>query len=320
MARPRLVCVGLAAVDLVAHVDAPLTVGVKQFATSLTTAFGGPATTAAAAAARLDVDVVLVAPIGDDERASALVDALAEAGVDRTGLVVRAGVASATSLVVVTGDGERTIVNATPAELLAPPSGAEAATIGALVRRADAVLVDVRWPGAAHVALTAARERGIPALLDLDRTTAERRHDVRELAALASHVVASQDALADVLGVAPDAMDVEDALDALAELAGAGMVGVTLGAQGMRWRGPAAGGPEGDHGWVPAFTVEVVETLGAGDVWHGAFAAGLARGRDVADAATDAAAAAALRCTRRGAWAILPDVAAVAALRAAAGR
>jgi sulfofructose kinase len=320
MARPRLVCVGLAVVDLVAHVDAPLTVGVKQFAASLTTAFGGPATTAAAAAARLDVDVVLVAPIGDDERAAALLDALATAGIGRTGLVVRPGLVSATSLVVVSRDGERTIVNATSAELLAPPDGTEATAIDALVRGADAVLVDVRWPSAARVALEAARERGIPALLDLDRTTAERRDDVRGLVALATHVVASQDGLADVLGVAPDALEVEAALDALAELAGAGMVGVTLGARGMHWRSAAAAGSDGGHGWVPAFRVEVVETLGAGDVWHGAFAAGLARGREVADAATDASAAAALRCTRRGGWETLPDAAEVASLRAAEGR
>jgi sulfofructose kinase len=316
--RPRLVCVGLAVVDLVAHIDAPLRAGMKQFATSFTTAFGGPATTAAAAAARLGVDTVLVAPVGDDERAAALRAALAAAHVDTSALVVRPGVASATSVVVVSGDGERTIVNATASELLAPPDAAAAAAIRVLVAGAQAVLVDVRWPGAARIALEAARAAGVPALLDLDRTTAEHRDDVRALAALASHVVASHDALADVLddaGTSDEDRDVDAALESLASVAQDGMVGITRGAHGLRWRHV-----DGPGGAVPAFDVEVVETLGAGDVWHGAFAAALARGADVADAATDASAAAALRCTRRGAWETLADAEEVAALRTRVGR
>ena len=317
--RPRLVCVGLAVVDLVAYIDAPLRAGMKQFASSFTTAFGGPATTAAAAAARLGVDTVLVAPVGDDERATALRAALTAAHVDASALVVRQGVASATSVVVVSGDGERTIVNATASELLAPPDAAAAAAIRVLVAGAQAVLVDVRWPAAARIALEAARAAGVPALLDLDRTTAEHRDDVRALAALASHVVASHDALADVLDDGPTASDedhdVDAALEGLASVAQDGMVGITRGAHGLRWRHV-----DGPDGAVPAFDVEVVETLGAGDVWHGAFAAALARGADVAEAATDASAAAALRCTRRGAWETLADAEEVAALRTRVGR
>jgi len=333
--RPRLVCVGLAVVDLVAHIDAPLRAGVKQFASSFTTVFGGPATTAAAAAARLGVDAVLVAPVGDDEHAADLRAALVAERVDADALVVRPGVASATSLVVVSGDGERTIINATSPELLVAPSEAQAQAIRALVAGAQAVLVDVRWPAAARIALEAARAARVPALLDLDRTTAEHRDDVRGLAALASHVVASQDALADVLDGAPGGAasgavsdedhDVDAALDALATLARDGMVGITRGAHGMRWRsvdgrGPEAQGAQVRRAEVPAFRVEVVETLGAGDVWHGAFAAALARGLEVDDAATDASAAAALRCTRRGAWDTLADADEVAALRAREGR
>lgn len=305
---PRLVCVGLAVVDLVAHIDAPLRAGGKQFASSFTTVFGGPATTAAAAAARLGVDTVLIAPVGDDERATALRAALVDAGVDASALVVRPGVASATSLVVVSGDGERTIVNATPPALLAAPSGAEADAIRALVADARAVLVDVRWPASARIALEAARTAGVPAVLDLDRTTAGHRDDVRALAALASHVVASRDALADVLDGVPEgalaAHDVEDALDGLVELAGGGMVGITLGPEGVVWRdGDGTAGADAPRA-VPA-----VETLGAGDVWHGAFAASLARDLPVAAAVVLANVAAALRVSRSGGWDALADLA-----------
>jgi hypothetical protein len=66
--RPTLLCVGIAVVDVVAHANGALVPGVKQFADRIVTTYGGPATTAAAAAARLGVTVELVAAVGDDER------------------------------------------------------------------------------------------------------------------------------------------------------------------------------------------------------------------------------------------------------------
>jgi sulfofructose kinase len=320
--RPRIVCVGLAVVDLVAHVDAPLVTGVKQFASELTTVFGGPATTAAVTAARLGADVTLIAPVGDDERAEALRRALLRSGVEVGRLVVRSDAPTSTSLVVVSRDGERTIVNVSSPLLLAAPSAEESAAIAEAALAADAVLVDVRWPGAARIALDSARAAGVPAVLDLDRTTAEQREGIRALIGRATHVVGSYDAVTDVLGPTAggsgrppdgsDASDVPAGLAALATLAGDGFVGVTRGEQGMWWRAGTT------SGHVPAFEVDVVETLGAGDVWHGAFIAGLAHGLDALEAATDATAAAALRCTRRGGWDTLPDRQDIDRLRATA--
>ena len=53
-------------------------------------------------------------------------------------------------------------------------------------------------------------------------------------------------------------------------------------------------------GCVPGYEVEVLDTLGAGDIWHGAFSLGLAEGQDEIDAARFANAVAALKCTRLG--------------------
>ena len=58
---------------------------------------------------------------------------------------------------------------------------------------------------------------------------------------------------------------------------------------------------------MPAFAVEVVDTTGAGDVFHGAFALALAEGRTEDHALRFAAAAAAVKCTRRGGRAGIPD-------------
>lgn len=310
--RPMLLCVGLAVVDVVTHVPGALVAGVKQFADRITTAYGGPATTAAAAAARLGVDVELVAALGDDDRGYALRAALEVRGVGTGGMVVRDGVSTATSLVIVTPDGERTIVNATDPRLREPLGPDEAAALMARAGGVDAVLVDVRWPAAAALALAAAARSAVPGVLDLDRTDAGEHDRVRGLARAASHVVASRDALDDLLaaaglpavGASPDR-----ALDALQEVADGGMVAVTLGADGVAWRDV-----DGTAGVAAPPPVTAVETLGAGDVWHGAFAAALARRTPVAQAVVSANAAAALRVSRVGGWDALADLDEVAAL------
>jgi sulfofructose kinase len=310
--RPTLLCVGIAVVDVVTHVPGALVAGVKQFADRITTAYGGPATTAAAAAARLGVEVDLVAAIGDDDRGYALRAALEVRGVGTGGMVVREGVPTATSLVIVTPDGERTIVNATDRRLRAALDPEDAAATIGRAGSVDAVLADVRWPAAAALALASAAQSAIPGVLDLDRTDAGEHDRVRGLARAASHVVASHDALDDLLlatGLPPVGASTEAALDALAELAGGGMVAVTLGADGVAWRDV-----DGTSGVAAPPPVTAVETLGAGDVWHGAFAAALARRESVATAVTHANAAAALRVSRSGGWDALADLAEVEAL------
>jgi sulfofructose kinase len=315
-ARPRLLCVGIAVVDVVTHVPGALVPGVKQFAERITTLYGGPATTAAAAAARLGVDTWLVAVVGDDDRGLALRSELDARGVATGGMLVRSGVPTATSLVIVTPDGERTIVNATDPRLRAPLAPDEAAAMMGRAAEVDAVLVDVRWPAAAALALAAAAQAAVPGVLDLDRTDAGEHDRVRGLARAASHVVASRDALDDLLATAGappvDASSdasVEAALDALAELAGGGMVAVTLGAAGVAWRDV-----DGSAGLAAPPAVTAVETLGAGDVWHGAFAAALARREPVVRAVLVANAAAALRVSRTGGWDALADLTEVGSL------
>ncbi|MCL2812069.1 MAG: PfkB family carbohydrate kinase [Clostridia bacterium] len=69
-------------------------------------------------------------------------------------------------------------------------------------------------------------------------------------------------------------------------------------------------GPEG-YFELPAFAVDVVDTVGAGDVYHGAFAAALVQGMGAKEAARYASATAAIKCTRIGGRAGIPDNATV---------
>jgi sulfofructose kinase len=71
---------------------------------------------------------------------------------------------------------------------------------------------------------------------------------------------------------------------------------------------------------VPAPEVEAVDTLGAGDVFHGAYALAISEGRDIGSAARFATLAAAIKCTRSGGRAGSPTRAEVAAFAARAPR
>ncbi len=99
---------------------------------------------------------------------------------------------------------------------------------------------------------------------------------------------------------------VEGDLRRLAELGGKAPM-VTLGAEGCIWL------EGGEVCRLPAFKVEVVDTTGCGDVFHGAFTFGLARGWEVARNARFASATAALKCRALGVRTGIPSYAEVAA-------
>lgn len=112
---------------------------------------------------------------------------------------------------------------------------------------------------------------------------------MRDLAEAASHVVFSAQGLRNFTGA-----ESPEAGLLMAQAALPGWVAVTDGARGMAYM---------DHGrvaWLVAPKVDVVDTLGAGDVWHGAFTLGLAEGMTEMEAACFAHAAAALKCTAFG--------------------
>src|SRR5205085_12137747 len=69
-------------------------------------------------------------------------------------------------------------------------------------------------------------------------------------------------------------------------------VGITIGPRGYMWL------EDGSLKHAPGHRVDAIDTLGAGDVFHGAYALAIAEGRPVAEAAGFANAAAALKCTR----------------------
>lgn len=295
-----VLCVGHAVQDHVYTLPRLPVGGSKNRASGFASVGGGPAATAAVAVARLGGAARLAARVGDDEVAGEIERELRGHGVDCALLRRFPGRASSRSAVFVDGAGERMIVNHTDPAMPADPSWLAEVDLAGV----DAVLADVRWPDGAAVMLARAKAAGLPAVLDADVPLPQ----ASPLPRAATHVAFSLPGLRDHLGLSADApLGIEDCAAALQRIArdtGA-WCAVTLGAEGVLHVDGASPADRGEAGGPkvarsPAFPVTAVDTLGAGDVWHGAFALALAEGADEAAAVRAASAAAAIKVTRPG--------------------
>jgi sulfofructose kinase len=276
----RVLCAGIATLDQVFALDAMPIVPEKYRAADLVVTTGGTAANAAVAVARLGGEAVFWGALGDDRLGDEIVAGLEAEGVDCAGVRRVEGRRSPLSAILVDRAGERLVISHSDPEL----PGATDHLPERLPAGVDAVLGDTRWQaGSAHV-FRLARAAGVPALLDGDRAPRQRP----ELLELATHVAFSMQGLRDLTGL-------DDPGAALAALPPArAWVAVTNGAEGVFVRDGGA------VVRVPAFPVAAVDTLGAGDTWHGAFVLALAEGMGERDAVRFACAAAAIKCTRPG--------------------
>jgi sulfofructose kinase len=283
----RVLCVGHAVQDYVFSVAVLPTQAEKYRATGFATVGGGPAATAAVAIAKLGGIAQLAARVGDDAVATTIEQELRGYGVDCQLLRRHAGCQSSLSAVFIDPAGERMIVNHTDPQL--PRSADWLDQIG--LQGVDAVLADVRWPEGAARILARARAAGLPAVLDADVPAPEGDALLRA----ATHLAFSAPGLREFAG----ADEPEQALVDVARRFGAWCC-VTLGERGVWCMDGRSGGAAPTLERVPAFQVRAVDTLGAGDVWHGAFALALAEGATELAAVRAASAAAAIKVTRQG--------------------
>ncbi len=280
--KPRAIAVGAVCATRIYQVEAVPPPPAKVLAQRMVQVVDGMALSAACAFARLGGDAAIWARCGDDAQGMATRESLRAEGINVDGLHTVAGSASSQAAVIVDARGERLVV---PFHDPAVDRSAHWLPLQS-VADADIVLCDVRWVEGAHAALLAARQAGIPGMLDGD--TAPR--DVLEaLVPLATHAVFSDAGLLAFTGLT----DVDVALLQVARRH-AGHVGASCGAAGYAWV------ESGQVRRVPAPTVPVVDTLAAGDVFHGAFALALVEGLSVQAAARWACHAASIKCTRFG--------------------
>ena len=200
-------------------------------------------------------------PAGEDASGDRVLAALAREHVDCSGCKRIAGVSTALSAIFIDARGERMIVTYRDDRL----ATATPADPQRLVAAADAVLADNRFPEFVRPICIAARARGLTVVLDADRPT----EVSDDLFRIATHVVFSSECLRATTGL-------DDLPAALERIAGAtpSFLAVTNGPQDVLWLDGRA------LRRSPVFAIHAVDTLGAGDVFHGAFTLALAEDRD----------------------------------------
>jgi sugar/nucleoside kinase (ribokinase family) len=281
---PRILCIGIPVRDLTFRVEAVPERGSKANATHLAEICGGNALNAAIAIARLGGRVAFAGPMGEASETSSgfILDRMAAEGIETSQIVRMPDVTTPVSAIIIDVTGERTLtIYRDPALWTVKLPHADE-----LLADCRAVLVESRCASFCADLCTEARRRGIPVIVGVDRAMSLQE----SLLTAASHLLFASEQVQETAGIADDG----EALKHLARLTPA-FLAATRGPRGTIWLNETGALEE-----TPAFPVQAVDTLGAGDVFHGAFTLRLAEGGVLREALQFAAAAAALKCTRHG--------------------
>lgn len=257
--------------------------------------YGGQVATALATCAAFGLRAAYAGTAGTDEDSERLMAALAARGVDTSLTVRRPGGSQFAAILIDDSSGERIVLWDRPEALHLQD---EDLPVSAL-RSARVVLVDDVDARASVAAARCAREAGGLVVTDLDHVTPH----TEELIRMASHPIMSEHLPAALTGE----HDPERALRRLRQW-NSGLLVMTAGERG-------AVALDGDRlVAVDGFHVAAVDTTGSGDVFRGAFIAGLLQGMPVEPLLRLANAAAAVSCTRAGALDSVPSLEDVHAL------
>jgi len=270
---------------------------------------GGPAANAAVLAARWGLVAAFAGTVGGDAYGRLVAEEFRAAGVDISLLRLLPGAATPVSAILVNlSNGSRTVVNRRSSPALPADPEIDAAALKALAPRV--MLFDGHAPELAAAAMAACPE----AITILDAGSV--RPGTELLAPRVDYLIASEKFARGATGIA-DLHSPEGAaaaLKGLRELNPRATVAITVGERGAYY----LDGRQVRH--VPALKVKAVDTTAAGDIFHGAFAYGLARGYPAAAAMELAAAAAGLSVTRRGGRPSIPALEEVLPLLSPASR
>jgi sulfofructose kinase len=296
-----LVFAGVATLDTIALVSALPGPDQRVLADAVIQAGGGPAATAAVAAARLGLPAAFIGAVGGDEAGERILAGLRAENVDVSGVRVRPGEQSAVSVVLVESSSHTRAICARPGPALVIGEGNRR-----LLREAEWVHVDHLGWQPAWQAIGALPRPGRP------RVSVDAGNDIDGL------VLDGVDLFGPTVAALTRRYgdrDNDDLLDAgLAE--GAALVVATRAGEGC-----VAAAADGTRAAAAAHRAgTIVSTLGAGDVFHGALIAAVARGLPLPEAMAYANVAAAMSCAALDGRSAIPahaDV--IAALRTTEG-
>lgn len=267
------------------------------------TASGGKGANQAVACARLGVQTRLVGRVGDDVFAAMLRNNLAAYGVDVTYVALAADQPSGVALIAVDDAAENTII------VVPGANGAigtdDLTRLTAALADARILLLQLEIPlpaviAAAHIA----RQRNITVVLD----PAPARPLPDELYAALDVITPNESEAAALVGFpVRDTASAERAAHWFLDR-GVQQIVIKLGSKGAYWHDGATGG------FLPAFAVEAVDTVAAGDAFNGGFAAAISAGHAFNTAIRWGLAGGALSVTHHGAQPSMPDRAALLVL------
>ena len=290
-----VLALGATAVDDLLYVASFPAADCKTQVLSSTRQCGGLSATALVAASRLGARCAYAGALGENELSEYVESTLVREGVD-TNFAVRREDASPihSTIIVDNASGTRNIFSESTGFCGADENWPDAEIICA----ARVLFVDHYGIEGTLSAAKIAHENSIPIVADIERGKSPL---FRELLELVDHLVISQDFAAQLTGRSTPA---EAALALWSE--NRAVVIVTCGENGC-WvlaketDSKESGSKESEQPrWFPAFQVQVVDTTGCGDVFHGAYASALAQGFDLENRIRIAAAAAALKATQPG--------------------
>ena len=281
---PRILCIGMPVRDLTFHTPDVPGRGSKENATAFDEICGGNALNAAIGIVRLGGRASICGPMGDAGETSTrfIFDQMTREGIETRHLIHMPGLITPISAVMIDPSGERTIVTFRDPELW----HVKLPDFDTLLDDCAAILTESRCAEFCTELCAEAVRRGIPVIVDVDRAMSLREG----LLNASTHLVFSSEPLQETADVSDDAQ----ALKKIAKLTPSFLAG-TRGPRGTIWLDEKGAIQE-----TPAFPVHTVDTLGAGDVFHGAFALAITERQELRQALRFASAAAALKCTRFG--------------------
>lgn len=297
MAMKPIIVFGSINMDLVAKTPRLPVAGETLQGYQFFTAPGGKGANQAVASARLGIPTYLVGRLGNDDFGNQLRRGLQAAGVHTDGILVDDAASSGVAVIAVDDAGENNIIIVPGTNGRVNQQDVE--RLSNLLAGAAALLLQLEIPlPAVLAAAQAARKVGVPVILD----PAPAQGDILpELYPLVDIITPNEIEASQLVGFPIDGQ--EAAAKASAELRqrGVSTVIVKLGAQGVFC------GTEEETFFVPAFSVQAIDTVAAGDAFNGGLAAALAEGRSLREAVVWGAAAGAISATKAGAQPSLPD-------------
>jgi ribokinase len=249
--------------------------------------------TALVSLAKLGVDCSFYGIIGGDEAGEKIIASLQSENIDTGGVLKRADSLSQVAFIAVEkSSGKRTIFWQRPSGKAFMPTELP----DDFLDKADFLLVDGLMSEVSIHAAESANKQTVPVMLDAGRI----RSGTLELAALCDYVVGSEE-FARELAAGADRFDPEKAIVKMKSFE-AKAATVTLGEMG------SVSTLGDDVFYSPAFKVDVVDTTGAGDVFHGGYIYGLLQGWEIKEVLRFASAFAALKCRKPGGRAGIPSL------------